>query len=97
MSLEQQSKGARRKKGPPPEPELDLGALRRLCATTEEALAGKTEEELEEHVQRLEGLEGRAREVLGWWERRREEKVGDKEAFEGVIANLVRHAKRVRK
>jgi len=68
-----------------------------LCATTEEALAGKTEAELEEHVQRLEGLEGRAREVLGWWERRREEKVGDKEAFEGVIANLVRHAKRVRK
>ncbi len=97
MSLEQQSKGARKKKGPPPEPELDLGALRRLCATTEEALAGKTGEELEEHVQRLEALEGRAREVLGWWERRREEKVGDKEAFEGVIANLVRHAKRVRK
>lgn len=52
---------------------------------------------MQEHVQRLEGLEGRAREVLGWWERRREEKVGDKEAFEGVIANLVRHAKRVRK
>ena len=71
--------------------------VRRLCATTEEALMGKTEEELGAHVERLEELVVRGREVLNWWERRKEEKVGDKEAFEGVIANLVRHAKRVRK
>lgn len=91
------TKGGRKKKGPPPEPELDLMDIRRLCATTEAALRGMTDGELKEHVESLEGLTRRARDVLVWWERRREEKVGDKEAFEGVIANLVRHAKRVRK
>lgn len=56
-----------------------------------------TDEELRSHVQRLEEMVGRGREVRAWWERRREEREGDKEAFEGVIANLVRHAKRVRR
>ena len=99
-SLDQQvagSKSGRKRKGPPPQPEWDLAATRRLCATTEKALEGMTEEELQAHVARLAEDIVRAREVLNWWERRREEKVGDKEAFEGVIENLVRHARRVRK
>lgn len=102
-SLDQQIAGGtgnrsgRKKKGPPPQPELDLPATRRLCTTTRQALEGMTKEELDAHVVRLEEATVRAREVLNWWERRREEKLGDKEAFEGVIENLVRHARRVRK
>lgn len=100
-SLDQQvasgNRSGRKKRGPPPQPEMDLAATRRLCATTHQALEGMTEEELSAHVARLEEAIVRAREVLNWWERRREEKLGDKEAFEGVIENLVRHARRVRK
>ena len=55
-----------------------------------------TDAELKAHVQRLEQLTRRGRELLQYWLRRKEVAVGDKEAFEGVIENLVRHARRVR-
>lgn len=54
------------------------------------------DEELQDHVKRLEEATLRASEVLEYWLKRRDERVREKEAFEGVIENLVRHARRVR-
>lgn len=39
----------------------------------------------------------RASLVLEYWLRRRDGLISEKEAFEGVIENLVSHARRVRK
>ncbi|KAJ9604100.1 hypothetical protein H2200_011623 [Cladophialophora chaetospira] len=88
---------SRKPKGPPPPPELDLAAVRRLCATTEERFDGFTDEELQAHVKELTDLTSRTSEVLEYWLKRRDGLVKEKEAFEGVIENLVRHARRVRK
>lgn len=54
-------------------------------------------EELKNHVKKLEGMQGAAKEVLEYWTKRTDEKLGDREAFEGVIENLVNHAKKMRK
>ena len=90
------SKGKRRK-GPLPPPELDLQDTKMICATTIEALSNMTDEELLAHRQNLEDLTTRASEVLEYWLKRRDSALDDKEAFEGVIENLVKHARRVRK
>lgn len=58
---------------------------------------GLTMEELKEHVKTLEAMEQTAKEVLEYWTKRTDEKLGDREAFEGVIENLVQHARKVRK
>jgi hypothetical protein len=79
------------------QPELDLVAARQLCMTTEEALNGMTDEELKAHVGRLARLETIANEVLEYWTKRTDEKIGDRDAFEGVIENLVKHARKTRK
>ena len=98
VSLDQQASGkSKRRKGPAPPPELDLQATRQLCSTTGAALDGFSDEELIEHVGKLEELTEKAREVLEFWLKRKDAALGDKEAFEGVIENLVRHARRVRK
>lgn len=86
-----------RRKGPPPPPELDLVSARQLCSVTDEAMAGFTIDELKAHVQQLEAMEGTAKEVLEYWTKRTDEKLGDREAFEGVIENLVQHARKIRK
>lgn len=86
-----------RRRGPPPPPDLDLSAVRRLCSTTDAALDGLTDAELKVHIKALEETTGRASEVLEYWLKRRDGLVGEKEAFEGVIENLVNHARRVRK
>ena len=91
------SKAERKRKGPPPPPQLDISATTRLCSTTEAALNNFTDEELRNHVKRLEELKERATEVVEYWTKRLESALGDKEAFEGVIENLVMHAKKVRK
>lgn len=98
-SLDSQGKPShsKRRKGPPPAPELDLVYARQLCTITDEALNGLTMEELREHVQKLESMQGTAKEVLEYWTKRTDEKIGDREAFEGVIENLVKHARKVRK
>ncbi|KAK1973123.1 hypothetical protein LY78DRAFT_650099 [Colletotrichum sublineola] len=88
---------ASKKKGPPPVPDLDLVSAKQLCTTTEEALNGMTDEELKAHVEKLKAMEGTAREVLEYWTKKTDEKIGDREAFEGVIENLVKHARKVRK
>ena len=96
-SVDSSGKPSKRRRGPPPAPALDLGAARRLCSTTDEALAGLSGRELREHVEVLEGLRGAAEEALEYWTKRTDEKLGDREAFEGVIENLVQHARKVRK
>ena len=80
---------------PPSDP--DIAAGRRLCQTTEAAMSSLTDEELNRHVQQLEMLTTQAADALGYWRRRIDDAQGDKVAFEGVIENLVRHARRVRK
>lgn len=87
----------RRPRGLMPPPELDLGAVKRLCATTSEKIDGFTDDELRDHVQSLESATERTSEVLQYWLKRRDGARKEKEAFEGVIENLVRHARRVRK
>ncbi|PGH33850.1 hypothetical protein GX50_03329 [[Emmonsia] crescens] len=86
-----------RRRGPKPPPELDLSAVRRICATTDAALDNFTDDELEQHISRLEEMTVRASEVLEYWLKRRDAQIGEKEAFEGVIENLVKHARQVRK
>ncbi|KAH8884495.1 hypothetical protein GQ53DRAFT_879948 [Thozetella sp. PMI_491] len=88
---------SKKRKGPPPEPAFDLVAAKQLCTTTEEALNGMTDTELQGHIRRLGVLEGTAKEVLEYWTKRTDEKIGDREAFEGVIENLVKHARKTRK
>lgn len=88
---------SRRSKGPPPPPALDLAAVKRLCATTDEKLNGFTDRELQAHVKELEVVTEKTSELLEYWLKRRDGLRKEKEAFEGVIENLVRHARRVRK
>ncbi|KAK1460669.1 hypothetical protein CCUS01_08774 [Colletotrichum cuscutae] len=86
-----------KRKGPPPVPDLDLVSAKQLCTTTDEALNGMTDDELKAHVDRLRAMEETAKEVLEYWTKKTDEKIGDREAFEGVIENLVKHARKVRK
>jgi len=90
------SKPERKRKGPPPPPQLDLSSTSMLCTTTEAALQNFTDEELQAHVKRLQELQERANEVFTYWQKRMESALGDKEAFESVIENLVAHAKKLR-
>ncbi|TLD26418.1 hypothetical protein PspLS_04831 [Pyricularia sp. CBS 133598] len=91
------SSSTTRKKNEPVEPELDLVSAKQLCMTTDEALDGMTDGELKEHVAKLQAIEGAAKELLEYWKKRTDEKIGDREAFEGVIESLVKHARKVRK
>ncbi len=93
---ERESKSKRRK-GPPPAPELDLVYARQLCTITDEALNGLDMDELKDHVAKLVAMEALANVVLDHWTKATDEKLGDREAFEGVIENLVKHARKVRK
>lgn len=97
-SVDSQGKpSTKNRRGLPAEPDLDLVAARYLCSTTDEALGGMTDEELKAHVSKLEAMQGIAKDVLEYWKKRTDEKLGDREAFEGVIENLVKHARKVRK
>jgi Domain of unknown function (DUF5102) len=91
------SRSKRRQRGPPPPPDLDLGAVKRLCATTDQKIDGFTDDELREHFRELGSMTEKTQELLEYWLKRRDGALKEKEAFEGVIENLVRHARRVRK
>lgn len=65
--------------------------------TTNEALDGMTDQELRAHARRLAELEVLAKEALEYWQKRTDEKISDRDTFEGVIENLVKHARKVRK
>lgn len=56
-----------------------------------------TDAELQAHVKRLQDLEGIANSVLTFWKERTDEQIKEREAFEGVIENLVKHARKTRK
>jgi hypothetical protein len=90
------SKPDRKRKGPPPPPELDISSTTQLCATTDAALEGFTEDELKMHIDHVKGLQERAKEVFEYWQKRLESALGDKDAFEQVIESLVAHAKKLR-
>ncbi|KAL6714082.1 hypothetical protein ACLMJK_008576 [Lecanora helva] len=97
-SVDQPSSGkTKKRRGPPLPPELDLQATKMLCATTEAALSNMTDDELHVHIKKLEEANSKASQALEYWLKRRDSALGDKEAFEGVIENLVKHARRVRK
>lgn len=68
-----------------------------MCMLTDAALSGMRDAELRAHIARLEAMQGTAQGVLEYWQKRTDEKIGDREAFEGVIENLVKHARKVRK
>ena len=91
------SKSERKKRGPAPPPDLDLNAARLLCTTTDAALTNLTDPELKEHVTTLDDYKQRAGKLLEYWLIRKDSANGDKEAFEEVIENLVKHAKKIRK
>jgi len=74
-----------------------LVSARQLCIITDEALNGLTNEELKGHVEKLEEMESLAKSVLEYWTKKTDEKIGEREAFEGVVENLVKHARKVRK
>ncbi|KAL8922701.1 MAG: hypothetical protein Q9208_005014 [Pyrenodesmia sp. 3 TL-2023] len=79
---------------PPP---LDSAAVRSLSATTETALKNMTDSEIEMHVRKLEELTQKAGKVLEYWVGRRDAAMGEKEMFESVVGDLVKHARRVRR
>jgi hypothetical protein len=76
---------------------MDIPTVRRLCATTNEALQGFDDGEIKTHIAELERLTTRADELLKFWEQKNVSALSDKETFEGVIENLVKHARKVRK
>lgn len=78
-------------------PDFDVAAARRLAQTTKERIDGMNDEELKEHVEDVEKMNERGREYLGYWQRKVEEAGREKEAFEGVIQNLVTFARKARK
>ncbi|KAL8717317.1 MAG: hypothetical protein Q9181_008338, partial [Wetmoreana brouardii] len=79
---------------PPNPPPLDLPAIHHLCSTTETALQNMTDGELHTHVKRLEEMTKKTGEVLEYWVRRRDAAMGEKEMFESVVGDLVKHARR---
>ncbi|KAK3310018.1 uncharacterized protein B0T15DRAFT_546353 [Chaetomium strumarium] len=87
--------GAERERSP--ERNFDLVSARQTCMLTDAALNGMTDDELREHIKRLEAMQGMAQGVLTYWQKRTDEQIAEREAFEGVIENLVKHARKVRK
>ena len=85
-----------RKKGPSRPPELDVPAAKMLCATTSVAISNMTDDELQNHIASLEGVLKRGEEMLEYWKQQQETALADKEVYEGVIENLVKHARKVR-
>lgn len=80
-----------------PGSELDLNAARLLCSTTDVAMHGFGDDELAQHVARLERFAQSADQMLQYWTKQRDSALGDKKAFEEVIENLVKHAQKIRK
>ncbi|KAL9115901.1 MAG: hypothetical protein Q9227_000269 [Pyrenula ochraceoflavens] len=97
QSASQSSRRRGGRKGPAPPPELDLADVRRLCATTDEKLDRFEDGEMKAHIAKLEEASNKTNELLEYWVKRLDLTRSEKEAFEGVIENLVKHARRVRK
>ena len=90
-------RGRSTKTGPAPPPALDLPYLKLSSSKYDDAeLDGLSHPNLKSFVQELEDLTKQASQVLEYWLKRRDEAKGEKEAFEGVIENLVKHARKER-
>ncbi|PSK53795.1 Peptidyl-prolyl cis-trans isomerase-like 4 [Elsinoe australis] len=86
---ERKKKGPPARAGPPPPPTFDSNAASLICKTTGAALQNLTDDELKDHLNTLEKTISEANQVLEYWQHRKDSALGDKEAFEGVIENLV--------
>ena len=96
-STVQPDRSDRKRRGAAAIPQFDTSTARLLCSKTSEALKNLTDEELVSHVKQLEELKQGAALALEYWLVERDNAQGDKEAFEEVIENLVKHAKKIRK
>ncbi|KAI5359369.1 hypothetical protein Slin14017_G102710 [Septoria linicola] len=76
-------------KGPPPPPDFDSNRAMLICRTTEEAMIGMEDRELQDHLSTLEMLNRDSSKMLEHWLQRKDESLKEKEALEGVIENLV--------
>ncbi|KAK5109373.1 hypothetical protein LTR62_007039 [Meristemomyces frigidus] len=76
-------------KGALPVPDFDLNAAALVCSTTEQAMSVFEDDELRQHVAKLQSMNEEASGVLEYWLKRKDEGVKEKEALEGVIENLV--------
>ncbi|KAL9633539.1 MAG: hypothetical protein Q9204_003349 [Flavoplaca sp. TL-2023a] len=102
QSKETKERDRRKRRGgndqlPQNPPPLDSSAIRHLCSTTEAAIKNMTDSELKKHIQYLEEMTRKAGEVLEYWVKRRDAAMGEKEMFESVVGDLVKHARRVRR
>ncbi|KAF4548459.1 Hypothetical protein D9617_28g065650 [Elsinoe fawcettii] len=86
---ERRKKGPPERSGPPPPPTFDTNAASLISKTTGAALTNLSDVELKGHVGKLEMTITEANQVLEYWLHRKDSALGDKEAFEGVIENLV--------
>ena len=91
------SRSERKRRGQPSAPEFNSNVARLFCSRTTEALGNLTDEELRDHATELENLKLQAGKALEYWLLQRDSAAGDKEAYEEVIENLVKHAKKIRK
>ena len=91
------AKADRSSQGSAQPPDFDIGSVSIVCSITQAALRNFTDEELIAHVEKLHCLRRNADEALEFWSKRRNQAVGEKEAFEAVIENLVTHAKKARR
>lgn len=87
----------RQRRKPEAPPGFDASSARLLCSTTAAAMANFTDSELQNHTLRLEELKHRASEALEYWLVLKDNAKSEKEAFEEVIENLVKHARKFRK
>lgn len=87
----------KRRKDEDNEPDFDISLALRVAGTTESKLQGMDDSELKEHVALVIRMERRGQEALEYWSKRKEGAIKEKEAFEGVIENLVKHARKSRR
>lgn len=83
----------KRRRGPPPPPKFEASLFRALCETTTTDLKDLSDTGLQEHAEQVYQARELAGEVLQYWNMRKAEASAEKEALEGVVENLVRHAR----
>ncbi|KAI9734249.1 MAG: hypothetical protein M1834_002353 [Cirrosporium novae-zelandiae] len=91
------STSSRRRRGSPPPPEWDSQSAKLLCATTDAALSGMTDEELVAHVKKLEEFNQQASVVLEYWLKQKDDAVDANETYMMVLENSVKHFRKIRK
>ncbi|KAI9892928.1 MAG: hypothetical protein M1814_000812 [Vezdaea aestivalis] len=88
---------SKQRKSPAVAPQLDKAVVSDLCSYGSDKVQRLSDEELADYVRNLEEQKRQAGIVLEYWLKQKDTALGDKEAFEGVIENLVKHARKIRK